>query len=127
MEAHPSPEKAISDGAQSLDLTQFSEIMEELSPYVELSKGSRESAWRQRTERASGVAALVDRPQQNYIARDFAATQEELFSVQRPVEVEDLAGSECRQLPGFSAGYGLLPKIRRLTLREEILQTLPVD
>jgi len=40
-EVHPAPEKAISDGAQSLDLAQFSKMMEELKPYVELWKESR--------------------------------------------------------------------------------------
>jgi len=33
--------KAISGGAQSLDLTQFSRMMEELKPYIELWKDSR--------------------------------------------------------------------------------------
>jgi len=41
VEVHPAPEKAISDGAQSLDLVQFSKMMEELKPYVELWKESR--------------------------------------------------------------------------------------
>src|SRR5246500_2671370 len=41
VEAHPAPEKAISDGAQSLDLAQFAKMMEELKPYIELWKASR--------------------------------------------------------------------------------------
>lgn len=36
VEVHPAPEKAISDGAQSLDLGQFEKMMRELRPYVEL-------------------------------------------------------------------------------------------
>ena len=42
VEVHPAPEKAISDGAQSLDLGQFEKMMRELKPYVELWKGSRQ-------------------------------------------------------------------------------------
>jgi 3-deoxy-7-phosphoheptulonate synthase len=41
VEVHPAPEKAISDGAQSLDMAQFSKMMEELKPYIELWKQSR--------------------------------------------------------------------------------------
>jgi 3-deoxy-7-phosphoheptulonate synthase len=41
VEVHPAPEKAISDGAQSLDMPQFAKMMEELKPYIELWKGSR--------------------------------------------------------------------------------------
>lgn len=41
IEAHPAPEKAISDGAQSLELGQFARMMEELKPYIELWKASR--------------------------------------------------------------------------------------
>src|SRR5258705_11719679 len=44
MEVHPAPEKAISDGAQSLDLAQFAKMMQELKPYVELWKGTRQPA-----------------------------------------------------------------------------------
>src|SRR5262249_13998194 len=36
VEVHPCPEKALSDGAQSLDLGQFRTMMTELQPYVEL-------------------------------------------------------------------------------------------
>ena len=36
VEVHPCPEKALSDGAQSLDLDQFRAMMRELQPYVEL-------------------------------------------------------------------------------------------
>src|SRR5450432_471718 len=42
VEAHPAPEKAISDGAQSLDLTQFAKMMEELKPYIALWQLARE-------------------------------------------------------------------------------------
>src|SRR5271169_3271985 len=41
VEVHPAPEKAISDGAQSLDIPQFQKMMKELEPYIELWKGSR--------------------------------------------------------------------------------------
>jgi 3-deoxy-7-phosphoheptulonate synthase len=41
VEVHPCPEKAISDGAQSLTLDQFAAMMRELKPYVELWKQSR--------------------------------------------------------------------------------------
>jgi 3-deoxy-7-phosphoheptulonate synthase len=41
VEVHPAPEKAISDGAQSLDMPQFAKMMEELKPYIELWKASR--------------------------------------------------------------------------------------
>jgi 3-deoxy-7-phosphoheptulonate synthase len=44
VEVHPAPEKAISDGAQSLDLAQFDKMMKELEPYVELWKGTRQQA-----------------------------------------------------------------------------------
>ena len=36
VEVHPAPEKAISDGAQSLDLVQFERMMQELQPYIQL-------------------------------------------------------------------------------------------
>jgi len=41
VEAHPAPEKAISDGAQSLDLAQFQKMMQELKPYIQLWQESR--------------------------------------------------------------------------------------
>src|SRR6201988_2374764 len=41
VEVHPAPEKAISDGAQSLDLTQFQKMMNELQPYIALWNESR--------------------------------------------------------------------------------------
>src|SRR6202165_3307159 len=34
VEVHPAPEKAISDGAQSLDLVQFRQMMQGLEPYI---------------------------------------------------------------------------------------------
>ena len=43
VEVHPAPEKAISDGAQSLDLAQFDKMMRELQPYIALWKASREN------------------------------------------------------------------------------------
>ncbi len=42
IEVHPAPEKAISDGAQSLDLAQFEKMMKELKPYIELWKATRQ-------------------------------------------------------------------------------------
>ena len=41
VEVHPTPEKAISDGAQSLDLGQFAKMMQELKPYLALWKEAR--------------------------------------------------------------------------------------
>jgi 3-deoxy-7-phosphoheptulonate synthase len=41
IEMHPHPEKAVSDGAQSLDPKQFAHMMEDLKPYIELWKQSR--------------------------------------------------------------------------------------
>jgi 3-deoxy-7-phosphoheptulonate synthase len=41
VEVHPAPEKAISDGAQSLDLAQFQKMMDELRPYIRLWEDSR--------------------------------------------------------------------------------------
>src|SRR5499425_1414543 len=41
VEVHPAPEKAISDGAQSLDLAQFEKMMRELQPYIQLWGESR--------------------------------------------------------------------------------------
>jgi 3-deoxy-7-phosphoheptulonate synthase len=43
VEVHPAPEKAISDGAQSLDLIQFEKMMRDLGPYIELWETSRKS------------------------------------------------------------------------------------
>lgn len=44
VEVHPQPEKAISDGAQSLDLKQFETMMRELDPYIALWRQSRMAA-----------------------------------------------------------------------------------
>ncbi len=41
VEVHPHPEKAMSDGAQSLSIPQFGAMMRELKPYVELWKAAR--------------------------------------------------------------------------------------
>jgi 3-deoxy-7-phosphoheptulonate synthase len=41
VEVHPAPEKAISDGAQSLDPKQFARMMSELAPYIDLWRASR--------------------------------------------------------------------------------------
>jgi 3-deoxy-7-phosphoheptulonate synthase len=41
VEVHPAPEKAISDGAQSLDIPQFQKMMKELQPYIQLWNESR--------------------------------------------------------------------------------------
>jgi 3-deoxy-7-phosphoheptulonate synthase len=41
VEVHPNPEKAASDGAQSLSLDQFATMMTELKPYISLWKSTR--------------------------------------------------------------------------------------
>jgi 3-deoxy-7-phosphoheptulonate synthase len=41
VEVHPHPEKAISDGAQSLDLPAFDKMMRDLAPYIALWESSR--------------------------------------------------------------------------------------
>ena len=41
VEVHPNPEKAISDGAQSLTIEQFRKTMQELRPYIQLWNESR--------------------------------------------------------------------------------------
>ena len=41
IEVHPFPEKAFSDGAQSLTLDQFRTLMNDLKPYLELWKALR--------------------------------------------------------------------------------------
>ena len=41
VEVHPCPEKAVSDGAQSLTLENFRAMMKELAPYIQLWKESR--------------------------------------------------------------------------------------
>ena len=41
VEVHPQPEKAISDGAQSLDPKQWAKMMQDLQPYIALWKQSR--------------------------------------------------------------------------------------
>jgi 3-deoxy-7-phosphoheptulonate synthase len=44
IEVHPFPEKAFSDGAQSLTLDQFRTLMNDLRPYLDLWKASRACA-----------------------------------------------------------------------------------
>jgi 3-deoxy-7-phosphoheptulonate synthase len=44
VEVHPQPEKAVSDGAQSLTFEQFAKMMNELKPYIELWKSARVAA-----------------------------------------------------------------------------------
>src|SRR5271168_328795 len=51
VEVHPAPEKAISDGAQSLDLAQFAKMMGELKPYVAL--------WQEARKLEAAVAAAA--------------------------------------------------------------------
>ena len=41
VEVHPQPEKAVSDGAQSLTLPQFAAMMADLQPYIALWKKAR--------------------------------------------------------------------------------------
>ena len=44
VEVHPHPEKAVSDGAQSLTLPAFRQMMQELAPYIQLWKQARPAA-----------------------------------------------------------------------------------
>jgi len=44
VEVHPNPEKAVSDGAQSLTLEQFRKMMRDLQPYIRLWKEARAAA-----------------------------------------------------------------------------------
>ncbi len=44
VEVHPCPEKAVSDGAQSLTIPQFETMMRELAPYLEIWRGARATA-----------------------------------------------------------------------------------
>src|SRR5277367_2988295 len=41
IEVHPAPEKAVSDGAQSLNPVEFAKMMKDLQPYIELWKQDR--------------------------------------------------------------------------------------
>jgi 3-deoxy-7-phosphoheptulonate synthase len=41
VEMHPQPEKAMSDGAQSLDPKQFARMMKDLEPHIQLWKQAR--------------------------------------------------------------------------------------
>ncbi|MGA3087046.1 MAG: 3-deoxy-7-phosphoheptulonate synthase [Terriglobales bacterium] len=41
VEVHPSPDQALSDGAQSLTLRAFREMMDDLQPYLEIRDGQR--------------------------------------------------------------------------------------
>ena len=43
IEVHPKPEKAVSDGAQSLTLPGFQSLMQQLEPYIRLWKEARVS------------------------------------------------------------------------------------
>ena len=43
VEVHPAPEKALSDGVQSLSFAEFRQMMRELEPYVSLAAALRES------------------------------------------------------------------------------------
>jgi 3-deoxy-7-phosphoheptulonate synthase len=44
LEVHPCPEKAVSDGAQSLTLEGFRRMMNELRPYIKLWREARTPA-----------------------------------------------------------------------------------
>jgi 3-deoxy-7-phosphoheptulonate synthase len=44
VEVHPCPEKAVSDGAQSLTLADFSRLMRDLAPYIRLWKEARDAS-----------------------------------------------------------------------------------
>ena len=49
VEVHPAPEKAMSDGAQSLTIAQFQQMMQELQPYMQL--------WREARKKEEAVAS----------------------------------------------------------------------
>src|SRR5580704_4648977 len=51
VEVHPHPEKAMSDGAQSLDPKQFARMMEDLEPYIQL--------WNETRKRETAVSAVA--------------------------------------------------------------------
>jgi 3-deoxy-7-phosphoheptulonate synthase len=51
VEVHPAPEKAISDGAQSLDLPQFQKMMKDLEPYIQL--------WNEARKRETSISAVA--------------------------------------------------------------------
>lgn len=51
VEVHPCPEKAVSDGAQSLDIPQFRKMMQDLQPYISLWRASREAEMSATTSR----------------------------------------------------------------------------
>jgi 3-deoxy-7-phosphoheptulonate synthase len=55
LEVHPCPEKAVSDGAQSLTLAGFRQMMRDLQPYLRLWKESRLS----KVEAAAGAPVAV--------------------------------------------------------------------
>ncbi|HEV3201123.1 MAG TPA: 3-deoxy-7-phosphoheptulonate synthase [Bryobacteraceae bacterium] len=55
LEVHPCPEKAVSDGAQSLTLSGFRQVMRDLEPYIRLWKESRLS----RIEAVAGAPVAV--------------------------------------------------------------------
>jgi len=50
VEVHPCPEKAVSDGAQSLTMEGFAQMMRDLKPYVALWKETREAKRRASAE-----------------------------------------------------------------------------
>ena len=50
VEVHPQPEKAVSDGEQSLTLEQFDSMMVDLDPYLDLREGRRYGLCRRRRE-----------------------------------------------------------------------------
>jgi 3-deoxy-7-phosphoheptulonate synthase len=52
VEVHPCPEKAVSDGAQSLTIPGFQQMMRELAPYIRLWRETRAAA-------AASAAATV--------------------------------------------------------------------
>jgi 3-deoxy-7-phosphoheptulonate synthase len=43
VEVHPSPDKALSDGEQSLTFAEFQSMMRELEPYVDLRRRARQA------------------------------------------------------------------------------------
>ncbi|SPE29230.1 3-deoxy-D-arabinoheptulosonate-7-phosphate synthase (fragment) [Candidatus Sulfopaludibacter sp. SbA3] len=65
VEVHPCPEKAVSDGAQSLTLAGFEQMMRDLAPYIRLWKEARmqcAAAVEGTARRAADLAAGTSHP-----------------------------------------------------------------
>src|SRR5215469_6336497 len=54
IEVHPCPERALSDGAQSLKLEEFAKLMEDLKAPIRAVASSGNGAWQDKTQRLNG-------------------------------------------------------------------------